>query len=113
MLNNVAKIVFFVLIPLTVIGSPKEKGTAQVITVRTRIHGSSSGNMFTYTDQIFTEVNGKRLVYECAQRGDICPVLDAGKTYSGDLEGPYFYIPMTLPNGQKDVSVRFRQICTW
>jgi hypothetical protein len=55
--------------------------------VRTEIHGSSAGKMFTYTNQIFAQINGRRLVYECAQRGDICPVLESGKTYTGDQNG--------------------------
>lgn len=115
MLSRAARIMFFVLIPLFAFANQKERPTAQleVFTVRTQIHSSSPGDMFTYTNLIFAQVNGKRLVYECAQRGDLCPVMESGKTYAGAQDGAFFYIPMTFPGGQKDLSVRFKQVGSW
>jgi hypothetical protein len=116
MLKNPAYIFFFVLIPLCAIAGPKERKTTtfQAVRVRTEIHGSSSsGKMFTYTNQVFAQINGRRLVYECAQRGDICPVLETGKTYSGDQDGSFLYLAASFPDGQKDLSVKFRQVGSW
>lgn len=120
MLRNPAYIFFFVLIPLCAIAGPKEKSkekkttTFEAVRVRTQIHGSSgSGKMFTYTNQIFAQIDGRRLVYECAQRGDICPVLESGKMYSGDQDGHFLYLASSFPDGQKDLSVRFKQVGSW
>jgi hypothetical protein len=62
MFNRPARIAFLVLAPCCVLGGPKEKGTTkvQVVTARTQIHGSSSGNMFSYTNLMFTERPDRR-----------------------------------------------------
>jgi hypothetical protein len=115
MLIKAAKIACFVLIPLGAFASPKERGTTklEVVTARTQIHGSSSGNMFSYTNLMFTQVNGKKLVYECAQRGDVCPVLESGQTYTAEQDGAYLYLSMSSPEGKKDLSVRFKLVGSW
>jgi hypothetical protein len=115
MLNRVAKIAFLILIPLSALAIPKEKGstTLQVVTSKTKIHGSSPGNIFTYTDLIFTEVNGKKIVYECIQRGDICPILESGKTYTADQQGSVIYILMNSPENKKELSAKFKQVGSW
>jgi hypothetical protein len=115
MQSRAAKIAFLILIPLSTFATPNEKGTItlQVVTATTKIHGSSPGNIFTYTDLMFTEINGKNVVYECVQRGDICPVLVSGKTYTADQEGPFIYISMSPPELKKAVSAKFRQIGSW
>jgi len=115
MLNRAAKIAFLLLIPLSAFAIPKEKGstTLQVVTSRTKIHGSSPGNIFTYTDLIFTEVKGKKVVYECIQRGDICPILESGKTYTADQQGSVIYILMSSPEDKKELSAKFKQVGSW
>jgi hypothetical protein len=115
MLNKAAKIAFLILIPLAVLAKPNEKGTAtvQVVNSTTKFHGSSSGGIFTYTDLLFAQINGKNVVYECVQRGDICPVLESGKSYSADQEGVFIYLPMTSPELKKAVSSKFRQVGSW
>lgn len=115
MLKNSASIFLFVCIPLCAIAGPKERATTtfEAVTVKTQIHGSSSGKMFTYTNQIFAQINGRRLVYECAQRGDICPVLESGKTYTAGQDGIFLYLPASFPDGSKDLSVKFKQVGSW
>lgn len=117
MLNRSAKIVFFILVPLCALAGPKEKGTAkvQVVTARTQIHSSSSGNMFSYTNLVFTEINGKKLVYECAQSGDICPVLESGQSYTVNQDGDYLYFPLNAPEAKakKDVAGKFKRVGSW
>jgi len=115
MLKTTAKIAFLVLIPLTAFATPKERGTTtlQVVTSKTKIHGSSSGDIFTYTDLMFTQINGKKVVYECVQRGDICPVMESGKTYTADQEGAFIYILMSSPGDKKNHSAKFRQVGSW
>ena len=115
MLNGAAKIAFLIFIPLSVIATPKEKGstTVQVVTSRTKIHGTSSGNIFSYTNLMFTEINGKNVVYECVQRGDVCPVLESGKIYTANQEGAFIYILMSSPEDKKPVPAKFRQVGSW
>ena len=115
MLNRAAFITLLVLIPLSAFAAPKEKGTVslQVVTSKTRIHGSYSNNAFAYTDLMFTQVNGKKVVYECVQRGDICPMVESGKTYTADRQGSYIHISMSSPEDKKVVSVKFRQVGNW
>ncbi len=114
MLNRAAKIAILVLIPLSAFAMPKGKETSiQVVSLKTKIHNSSSGGVFTYTNLLLTEVNGKKIVYECVQRGDICPLLESGKTYVADQEGTYIYFPMSTPEDNKVFPVKFRQVGTW
>jgi len=114
MLNRAAKFAILVLIPLSAFASPKGKETSiQVVSLKTKIHNSSSGSLFTYTNLLFTEVNGKRIVYECVQRGDICPLLESGKTYIADQEGAYIYFPMSTPKDNRVFPVKFRQVGSW
>lgn len=115
MLSRPAKIASLLLVPCCVLAGPKEKGTTkvQVVTALTQIHGSSSGNMFSYTNLMFTEVNGKKLVYECAQTGDLCPILESGQTYTANQDGAYIYIPMSLPEGKKDLAFKFKKVGNW
>jgi hypothetical protein len=113
--NRIAKIAILLFIPLAVVAAPKEKGstTIQVVTARTKIHGTSSGNIFTYTDLMFTQVNGKNVVYECVQSGDICPVLESGKDYTADVNGIFLYLPMTSPESKKAGSAKFKKVGSW
>ena len=94
---------------------PKEREvtTLQVVTSKIKIHGSSAGNIFSYTNLMFTQVNGKKVVYECVQRGDICPVLEPGETYTADREGDFIYILMISPEDKKALSVKFKQVGSW
>lgn len=83
------------------------------MTAKTKIHGSSSGDMFTYTNLVFAEVNGKKLVYECAAPGDVCPVMASGETYTATQDGTFVYVPMSSPEGKKDLSVKFKRVGSW
>src|SRR5579863_3221054 len=115
MLNTAAKIAFLILIPLSVFATPKEKETIslQVVTSKTRIHSAYANNVFAYTDLVFTQFNGKKVVYQCVQHGDICPMMESGKTYTADREGNFIYISMDTPDDKKAVSVKFRQVGNW
>lgn len=115
MLNKIATIVFFVLIPLSVFASPKAKETVsvRVVTSKTRVHGTYSNNGFAYTDLMFTELNGEKVVYQCVQHGNICPMMESGKTYTADRQGGFIYIPMDTPGDKKPVSIKFRQVGSW
>ena len=117
MLKRTAIIAIWAFIPLCALAAPKEKEKGsvklQVVTSQTRVHGSYSNNAFAYTDLVFTEVNGKKIVYECVQRGDICPMVESGQTYTADLDGASLHILMNTPQSQKAVSVKFKQVGTW
>jgi hypothetical protein len=114
MLNKSAKIAVLVLIPLSAFATPKgrETITLQVVSSKTKIH-SSSGNVFSYTDVMFTQVNGKNVVYACDQRGDVCPLMESGKTYTADREGNFIYVSMRSPEDKKPFSVKYKQVGIW
>ncbi len=115
MLKRAALLAFLALIPLSAFAMPKEKGSVklEVVTARTRIHGSYSNNSFAYTDLLFTEINGKKIVYECVQRGNVCPMVESGNTYTVDRAGDFIYIPMNTPEDKKTISVKFKQVGSW
>jgi hypothetical protein len=115
MLNITAKIIFLILVPLSAFATPngKEIITIQVVTSTTRMHGSFSNHGFSYTDLMFAQFNGKKVVYECVQRGDICPMMESGKTYSADRDGAFLHISMSLPDDSKALSVKYKQVGTW
>jgi hypothetical protein len=105
MLNNTATIVFFVLNPLSAFTSPKEKETISV--------SSFSSNAFAYTALVFTELNGKKGMYQRIQHGNICPMMEPGKTYTADRLENFLYISMDTPDDKKAVSVKFREVGNW
>ena len=115
MLNKAAQIAFLVLIPLSAFATPKgrETITLQVVSSKTKIHSSSSGKIFSYTDVMFTQVNGNRVVYACVQRGDVCPLVESGKTYTADRERDFIYISMSSPEDKKPFSVKYKQVGNW
>jgi hypothetical protein len=113
--GQVAGIAVLILISLVAFTTAKGKETieVQVVSSKTRIHGSSPGNVFTYTGFLYTRVNGKNVLYECNQRGDNCPLMESGKTYSADREGNFIYISMSLPDDKRTISVKYRLIGSW
>lgn len=113
--NKVATISVLVLFPLIAFATPKGRETIklQVVSSKTKIHSSSSGNAFIYTDFMFTLVDGKTVVYICDQRGDICPLMEDGKTYTADRAGDVIYISMSVPGEKKPVSVKYKQAGSW
>ena len=113
--NRIAKLAFLILIPASAFAAPSGKVsiTLQVDKSTTKIHGSSSQNPFSYTDLVFTQIDGKKVVYECDQHDDICPILEAGKSYTADQEGHFLYLPMTAPEMKKAGIARFRLVGSW
>src|ERR1019366_10332206 len=81
MLNKVAIIAFAVLIPIVAFGTPKEKKEKETIEVKVvsskvRNHGAFP-RVFSYTYLMDTEVDGKKVEFACAQRGDECPMMES------------------------------------
>jgi hypothetical protein len=115
MLNRAAAFVMLVLIPLSAFAAPKgrESTSLQVVSSNTRIHRTASGTVFAYTDLMFIQAKGKKLVYECVLRGNICPLMESGKTYTADQDGAFIYISMNTPEDKKALSVKFKQVGSW
>lgn len=113
--NRIAKLALLIFVPLSAIGSPNGKAsiTLQVDKSTTRIHGSSTKNPFSYTDLIFAQIEGKKVIYECVQHDDLCPILDPGKTYTADQDGHFLFVPMTAPELKKAVSAKFKLVGSW
>jgi hypothetical protein len=118
MSGKVVRIVFALLLSqafLVAFAAPKDRENIelQVVSSKTKIHGSSVGNIFSYTDLIFAVVGGKKVEYECAQKGDICPIVEAGKTYSAVQDGDVIYITMATPGDKKSMSVKYDSVGSW
>jgi hypothetical protein len=115
MLNTVARIAFAVVIPIVAFATPKVRETIelQVVSSQTKTHGSPPGEVFHYTDVMFTHVNGKNVIYACDQRGDLCPLMESGKSYTADRVGNFIYISMSLPEGKRPISVKYKQVGSW
>jgi|HubBroStandDraft_2_1064218.scaffolds.fasta_scaffold483708_1 hypothetical protein len=120
MFKRIAAITFFVLVPLSTFATRKVKDSKgketmalQVVTSKTRINSSSERNIFAYTDLMFTQFNGKKIVYECIQHGDICPMVESGQTYTAERDGAYIHITMTFADEQKPIAVKYKQVGTW
>jgi hypothetical protein len=115
MRNIVAKIILSVLIPTTIFAARKEKETIElkVVSSKTKIHGSFSNAVFTYTSIMFTEVNGIKLMYACNQRRDFCPLMEAGETYTADRVGNVIYVPMKFPDEKHPLPVKYKQVGRW
>jgi hypothetical protein len=114
MLKTFAPVILAVLIPTAALAGPKEKGNIQVQVVSSQIktHGAPPSEVFRYTDVMFTRVSGQNVIFECAQRGDLCPVMENGKGYAAERAGDFIYIAMTLADG-KSVSVKYKQLGSW
>jgi hypothetical protein len=112
MLHKVAKITFLILMPLLAFAGAKETIELQVVSSRTNMH-NTPGDIFTYTDIIFATVSGKNLTFECAQKGDICPLMDTGKTYTATRDGKFIYISMNLPDEKRPTPVKYKEIGVW
>ena len=115
MKNKAATIIFLTFVPLTAYAAPKVKdsSTVQVVNTTTRIHGSFTNDAFAYTDLMFTESNGKKIVYECVQRGNVCPMVESGKSYNVNRNGDAIYITMSTPQAKKAFPVKFKQVGNW
>jgi hypothetical protein len=101
--------------------APKEKETIEVeiSSVKTNIYTtytrSTSWVMsklpkdsYTYTDIIFAVVDGKHVVYTCADRKKVCPVLEAGTKVSAERDGDSIYISSTVPTEKKPVVAHYK-----
>ena len=113
--NRAAQIACLFLIPLSAFATPKarETITLQLVSSNTRIHGSFSNTAFADSDIIFTTYNGNKVVYECVQHGNVCPMVEFGKTYTADREGDFIYISMSSPEIKKAFPVKFKQVGSW
>ncbi len=89
-----------------------ESVQVEVVSTKTNYHGNSP-NVFKYTDVLFAHVNGKNVVYACAQKGDECPLMQNGKTYPADRVGGYIYISMDAPDAKKPMPIKFKETATW
>jgi hypothetical protein len=116
MRNRVVGTTLLVLVSLfgrAAYAAPSDKETIQVLVVSSQVktHGASP-DVFQYTDVMFTKVNGKKIVYECDQRGDLCPVMESGKTFMATRDGKYLYFSVTSPQG-KPYTVKYKEGGSW
>jgi hypothetical protein len=114
MRNKFAGVLLLGLFSAAAFAAPKGKETIElkVVSSKTRIHGSSP-DIFTYTSSLFTQVAGKNVLYECAQKGDLCPLMEAGKTYTVEREGNVIYISMNLPDEKRPLLVKYKEVGPW
>ena len=104
--------ILFVLVPLVAFaadkGKEREAVEVQVLSSQTKLHGGS--NVFSYTSILFAQVNGDERIYECVQRGDICPIMESGKTYAAVKTGDVIHISVDAPEGEQPLVVKFKEV---
>src|SRR5436305_1244540 len=109
-----AIIVALSLLPIVTFSATKEKGTIEfkVVSFKTKVH-AAQGSIFSYTSIIFAQVGGMNVVLACAEKGDLCPLMDNGKTYTAEKDGDNVFIPMSFPDDKRPMRVRYKQAGTW
>src|SRR4029077_561178 len=97
--NKLAGALVFVLIPIAALTASKGKENIEikVVSSKTGVHNSFPNEVFSYTSVMFTQVDGKNVVYTCDQHGDICPPMEDGKTYMAERDGDVIYVTMSVP----------------
>jgi hypothetical protein len=113
--SRIALLIFIAINPICAFAAPKATGsiTLQVVSSRTKIKRARSNITFSYTDVIFAQVEGKKLVYECIQKDNLCPAMDSGKMYTADQDGDFIYFTMTTPDDPKPFAVKYKRVGTW
>jgi hypothetical protein len=112
MLNRVASVTLSVLVAMAAHAKEKETVQIQVVSLQTKLHGHPPGEVFEYTDIMFTVVGGKKVTYVCEQRGDDCPVMESGKMYMANREGNVIYVSMNSPKGTPFL-VKYKELDGW
>ncbi len=124
-MNRFARFVFLFLVPAIACAAPapreKQNIEVEVASVKTNIYTSytrstswAMSNLpketYTYTDIIFAVVDGKHVVYTCADRKKVCPVLDAGSKVQAERDGDSIYITSTVPEDKKPLVAHYKLV---
>lgn len=116
MLKTLARMILAsaVIVPSIAFAAAKQRETIelQIVSSQTKTHGSPPGEVFRYTDVMFTHVNGKDVIYECVRRADLCPLMESGKAYAADRDGEFIYIAIRLTNG-RPIVVKYKRLGSW
>lgn len=122
--NRFAAIFVLILLPTIVYASPtpkkqKESITVEVASTKTdtyvtyaRINSLTKSRLpkdsYSYTDVIFAIVNGKHVVYSCAERKKVCPLLENGTKLSAEQDGDSMYLAAPNSSGKKASPTHYR-----
>jgi hypothetical protein len=116
MVKTLARVIlaWAVIVASVAFATAKQRETIelQVVSSQTKTHGSPPGEVFRYTDVMFTEVNGKNVIYECVRRADQCPLMESGKAHTADRDEEFIYIATRLANG-RPIVVKYKQLGNW
>ena len=115
MRNKLAGAIVFILIPIAAFTASKGKENIEikVVSSKTGVHNAFPNDVFSYTSVMFTQVDGKNVVYMCAQHGDVCPLMEDGKTYMAERDGDVIYIMMSVPEDKRPLRVKYKQSGSW
>ena len=115
MRNKAAATVLLILIPIAAFAASKGKGniTLKVVSSKTKVHNSPANDIFAYTAVMFTQVDGRNVVYACDQHGDVCPLVESGTSYMAEKDGDVIYITMSVPEDKRPLRVRFKEAGSW
>jgi hypothetical protein len=122
--SRFASIFALILLPAIIYASPTPKKQKESITVEvastktdsyvTYAHLNSltksrlPKDSYTYTDVIFAIVNGKHVVYSCAERKKVCPLLENGTKLSAERDGDSIYLTPPNPSDKKASPTHYR-----
>ena len=115
--NRIAAISVLILLPTIVYASPspkkqKETIVVEVASTKTDTHTSYTRSTswvksrlpkdsYTYTNILFAIVDGKHVVYSCAERKNVCPLLENGTKLSAEQDGDSMYLAPPNPSDKK------------
>jgi hypothetical protein len=124
-MNRIAGFAALVLIPMLVCAAPtpkpRESIVVEVSSSKTNVHTSykhGSGifgnklpnDAYSYTDIVFAVVDGKHLVYTCAEHNDACPLLESGSKVPAEREGDSIYILPTASSEKKPSPTHYKLV---
>jgi hypothetical protein len=122
--SRIAAISVLILAPTLLYPSPaprKEKETIIVEVASTKtdtyvsyawINSVSKSRLpkdsYTYTDILFAIVDGKHVVYSCAEHKKVCPLLEAGAKLSAEQNGDSMYLSPLNSSDKKAAPTHYR-----
>ena len=115
-MNRIVRIAVLGLVPTLLCAAPSPKPRDSIVveisSTKTDVHTSykhGSGifgnklpnDAYSYTDIIFAVVDGKHVVYSCAEHNKSCPLLESGSKVPAERDGDSIYISSAASPSEK------------
>jgi hypothetical protein len=123
-MKRIATIGILILAPTLVCAMPKtnkqkESIVVEVASTKTNVYTTYTRSTswvksklpkdsYTYTDIIFAVVNGKHVVYTCAEHKNACPLLETGSKLPAEQDGDSMYLSPNASPDKKATPTHYR-----